>query len=122
MSCWIGLYFGLVLKYSDLSSPKARVTHWLSLAGVLMFTGLLMHFTTFMPMNKQLWSVSYVFFMAGSCGAALALVYYLVDVKNESQQYFASFFRPFHTWNKQYVFFRNEYIIARFTLLQAKSS
>eukprot|EP00945_MAST-04E_sp_MAST-4E-sp1_P002152 g2152.t1 len=95
MSCWIGLYFGLVVKNSELSSPKARLTHWLSFAGLLMFVGLIMHFTTFMPMNKQEWSVSYVFFMAGSCGAALAVVYYLVDVKNGLQQYCASFFRPF---------------------------
>ena len=31
-------------------------------------------------MNKQLWSTSYTFFMAGTCGAALTLTYWAVDV------------------------------------------
>ena len=95
MSCWIGLHFGLVLKAKGLSSPSERLKHWFTFAGILMLVGLIMHWTAFMPMNKQLWSLSYVLFQAGSCGAALAIVYYLVDVENRARTFFSSFFRPF---------------------------
>ena len=36
-----------------------------------------------MPMNKQLWTLSYVFYMAGTCGIALAVFYICVDAIEE---------------------------------------
>ena len=33
-----------------------------------------------MPMNKQLWSLSYSLFMSGTCGFSLAIVYTCLDV------------------------------------------
>ena len=46
-----------------------RFVHWLA-STVLIAAGLALHFEG-LPMNKQLWSTSYLFFMAGTCGAAL---------------------------------------------------
>ena len=39
-----------------------------------------------MPMNKQLWSLSYSLFMSGTCGFSLAVVYYIVDLDIEKQE------------------------------------
>ena len=82
MSCWLGTHFGRVVKYPGLGGRgggvKPLLLHWGSFAGVLMGVGLVIHFTAF-PMNKQLWSPSYLFFMAGSCGSLLALFFAVVD-------------------------------------------
>ena len=61
-----------------ISRPRGVLGHWCALAAALSALGWLVHFTAW-PMHKQLWSPSYLLRMAGSCGAALALVYALVD-------------------------------------------
>ena len=62
---WIGLHFGLVLKHSSMNGvmPLHRILHWFTFASILIISGLIIHFTTFMPMNKQLWSLSYSLFI-----------------------------------------------------------
>ena len=40
---------------------------------VIITFGLIIHFT-FFKMNKQLWSTSYLFFMAGTCGESFFLL------------------------------------------------
>ena len=78
MSVWIGAHYGRVLRFDGLSAQV--LVHWLACSTVLIAAGLALHFEG-LPMNKQLWSTSYLFFMAGTCGAALAAVYALVDAK-----------------------------------------
>ena len=78
MSVWVGAHFGRLVAAEGISRPRGVLTHWCALAAALSALGWLVHFTAW-PMNKQLWSTSYLLWMAGSCGAALALVYALVD-------------------------------------------
>ena len=70
MNCWLGLHFGRVLKFERIKGVKSRLIHWLCLSSTLVIFGLIVHFAG-IPMNKQLWSTSYLLFMAGTCGAAL---------------------------------------------------
>ena len=83
MSAFLGTHYGRVLKHTIHSNgarfqPTSIIKHWSLLSGVLIALGLLVHFT-FFKMNKQLWSTSYLFFMAGTCGACLTVVYALID-------------------------------------------
>ena len=79
---WIGLHFGLVLKHPAMTGVKTmdRLFHWYGFASFLIIIGLIIHVTAFMPMNKQLWSLSYSLFMSGTCGFSLAIVYTCLDV------------------------------------------
>jgi heparan-alpha-glucosaminide N-acetyltransferase len=76
---FFGLFFGLVL--SNEQKHERRLTHWLSLSGVSMVVGLILHFSGVIPMNKNLWSPAYVFVMVGVDGAVFSIFYYLVDMK-----------------------------------------
>ncbi len=91
MSCWIGLHFGHVLKFSGTESKIT--THWIGFGTFLVALGLIIH-ATIMPMNKQLWTVSYVSFMAGTCGLSLVVVYCCVDIEHKVQKYFRLLFSP----------------------------
>ena len=82
LSTWLGLHYRHVLKFEGLQSPKSTIAHWTILSGGLICIGIFLHIFG-MPMNKQLWSASYLFFMAGTCGASLLLAYILVDIKHK---------------------------------------
>ena len=69
------------------------IPHWSAFGTFLVALGLIIHYTI-MEMNKQLWTVSYVFFMAGTCGLSLVVVYCCVDVQHALQKYFSLFFSP----------------------------
>ena len=78
-SVWLGTHFGRVLRADGFEGQHAAVlTHWLCCAAVLITAGVALHVGG-LPMNKQLWSTSYLFFMAGTCGASLAACYAAVD-------------------------------------------
>lgn len=77
LSTVIGLHFGRAVK--GLVTTKSRVAHWSIFSTLLIALGGVIHFSGD-PINKQRWSPSYVFFMAGTCGAALTVVYLLIDV------------------------------------------
>ena len=91
MSCWLGLHFGHVVKFAGTKSKI--IPHWSAFGTFLVALGLIIHYTI-MEMNKQLWTVSYVFFMAGTCGLSLVVVYCCVDVQHALQKYFSLFFSP----------------------------
>jgi predicted acyltransferase len=76
-TCLAGLLTGKWLR----SSRSARVKTWgMAAAGVVAI--LLGHtWNVWFPINKKLWTSSYVFFTAGLALACLALCYWLVDVK-----------------------------------------
>lgn len=79
MSVWLGTHFGRVLKYNQPKfSSNSIIKHWSIMSTVLILCGLIIHFT-FFKMNKQLWSTSYLFFMAGTCGLCLTWVYAAID-------------------------------------------
>jgi heparan-alpha-glucosaminide N-acetyltransferase len=100
MSTWLGLHFGHVCKFAHpaLSDPRTKLMHWVVVSALLMVIGLTIHYGGY-SMNKQLWTPSYVFFMAGSCGAFLALWYALVDVQWQAinQRMWARILNPMRT-------------------------
>jgi len=68
MSVWLGLYFGLILKHPHgnfAGNHSKRLAHWLLCSVVLIVVGEVIE-AAGMPMNKQLWTSSYVFYMAGA--------------------------------------------------------
>ncbi len=64
MSTWLGLHFGHVIKTPWLILHRQRLAHWYSLSAFLMVVGLIID-EAGLEMNKQLWTPSYLFFMAG---------------------------------------------------------
>lgn len=46
----------------------------------LLVLGILLHFTKAIPINKQLYSFSYVCFTGGAAGIVLSAFYILIDV------------------------------------------
>jgi len=79
MSVWFGVHFGRTLEVDGIGRRAGLILHWVICAVALLAAGLAVHFA-FWPMNKQLWSTSYLLFMAGSCGLALTFVYVAIDV------------------------------------------
>jgi len=76
----MGLWFGQVLAAPSASGHRERLAHWLPLSLFGLALGLLLHFVPGgMPLNKNLWSLSYVALMLGVDGLAFAAFYCLVD-------------------------------------------
>ncbi|KAK6140190.1 hypothetical protein DH2020_026074 [Rehmannia glutinosa] len=62
----IGIHYGHVLIH--FKGHAERLKQWLSMAVVLLIVALILHFTDGIPINKQLYSFSYVCFTAGAAG------------------------------------------------------
>ena len=76
LTTWLGLHFGLVLSHHQ--HPGYRLKHWGALSTVFFALGWII--SPFWGMNKQTWSPSYLFFMAGSCGYLLIALYVVYDL------------------------------------------
>lgn len=74
----IGIHYGHVLIH--FKTHKERLTHWLSMGFALLLLGILLHFTNAIPINKQLYSFSYICFTGGAAGIVLSAFYALIDV------------------------------------------
>ncbi len=77
----IGLCIGQVL---NLPISKLAITKKAAVIGLSLVLGGLLWSTVF-PLNKALWSSSYVLYTAGLATVTLAVLYYLIDVKNYSK-------------------------------------
>jgi predicted acyltransferase len=77
----IGLGIGQVL---NLPISKLAITKKAAVIGLSLVLGGLLWSTVF-PLNKALWSSSYVLYTAGLATVTLAVLYYLIDVKNYSK-------------------------------------
>ena len=76
LTTWLGLFFGYVLVwYKDHDS---RLRQWAPMSLVWLVTGIIIHYAGW-KMNKQLWSPSYLFLMAGCTGGCFMLFYLLLD-------------------------------------------
>jgi len=84
MSVWLGVHFGRALEVDRIGRGQGLILHWLSCSTFLIIAGLIVHFALW-PMNKQLWSTSYLLFMAGTCGLALTFVYAAIDFSVSNQ-------------------------------------
>lgn len=85
----IGLQCGITLiTYSD---AKSRIYRWLSWAFLLgLCGGLLCSFSKedgLIPVNKNLWSLSFVCITSCFAFIALTICYFLIDVKNNLEWY-----------------------------------
>ncbi len=75
VSSLLGIFTGLIL----LSKQKKKATILFGLGGSLLLIGHLWDFV--FPINKALWTSSFVLVTAGWANVVLALIYYLTDVK-----------------------------------------
>ncbi|KAL9318194.1 hypothetical protein ACSQ67_014711 [Phaseolus vulgaris] len=74
----IGIHYGHVLIH--FKGHSERLKQWLSLGFFLLIIGIILHFTDAIPINKQLYSFSYVCFTAGAAGIVFSVFYLLIDV------------------------------------------
>ncbi|KAL4578648.1 hypothetical protein LXL04_014776 [Taraxacum kok-saghyz] len=74
----IGIHYGHVLIH--FKGHAERLKQWVSMGFGLIIIALLLHFTDAIPINKQLYSISYVCFTAGAAGIVFSAFYILIDV------------------------------------------
>ncbi|KAJ8753998.1 hypothetical protein K2173_001896 [Erythroxylum novogranatense] len=78
MSGTIGIHYGHVLiHFKDHSD---RLKQWVSIGVVLLIVAIILHFTDAIPINKQLYSFSYMCFTAGAAGIVFSGFYILIDM------------------------------------------
>ncbi|CAN0878712.1 Heparan-alpha-glucosaminide N-acetyltransferase, partial [Linum grandiflorum] len=78
LSGTIGIHYGHVLIHFKDNSE--RLKQWVSIGVGLIIIGIILHFTDALPINKQLYSFSYVCFTAGGAGIVFSALYLLIDV------------------------------------------
>ncbi|KAI3922998.1 hypothetical protein MKW98_013532 [Papaver atlanticum] len=78
VSATIGVHYGHVLIH--FKGHVERLKQWVSVALVLIVVAIILHFTDAIPLNKQLYSFSYVCFTAGVAGIVFSCFYILIDV------------------------------------------
>ncbi|KAK7337736.1 hypothetical protein VNO77_18322 [Canavalia gladiata] len=78
LSTVIGLHFGHVLIH--LQDHSSRLKHWLLLGIGLLTSGLILHFTHAIPLNKQLYTLSYVCVTSGAAALLFSAFYIMVDI------------------------------------------
>ncbi|WOL12757.1 heparan-alpha-glucosaminide N-acetyltransferase-like isoform X1 [Canna indica] len=78
LSGTIGVHYGHVLIH--FKSHSERLKHWLLMGIGLLICGFTLHFTSAIPLNKQLYSFSYVCVTAGTAGIVLSAFYAMIDI------------------------------------------
>ncbi|KAJ0079383.1 hypothetical protein Patl1_22503 [Pistacia atlantica] len=78
LSTIIGVHFGHVLIH--LKGHLARLKHWVLMGLSLLILGLTLHFTHAIPLNKQLYTFSYVCVTSGAAALVFSAIYALVDI------------------------------------------
>ncbi|GAU43512.1 hypothetical protein TSUD_399060 [Trifolium subterraneum] len=78
LSGTIGIHYGHVLIHFKRHSE--RLKQWLSMGFVLSILGIILHFTNAIPINKQLYSISFVCVTSGAAGIVFSVLYILIDV------------------------------------------
>ncbi|XP_024965847.1 heparan-alpha-glucosaminide N-acetyltransferase-like [Cynara cardunculus var. scolymus] len=74
----IGIHYGHVLIH--FKGHAERLKQWISMGFGLLIIAIILHFTDAIPINKQLYSFSYVCFTAGAAGIVFSAFYILIDV------------------------------------------
>ncbi|TDE05396.1 acyltransferase family protein [Flavobacterium hiemivividum] len=74
----LGMFVGQIL---NLEIPKIEIVKKIAIVGsVLLVLGLI--WSLIFPLNKPLWTSSYVLYTAGIAALCLAVLYYIIDVAN----------------------------------------
>jgi predicted acyltransferase len=81
-TCLLGIFTGTWLQRMDRSAEN-KVAWLFSIAGLLILGGLI--WNGFFPMNKALWTSSFVLFTGGLAMAMLTLSYWLIDVNGRQK-------------------------------------
>ncbi len=81
-TCLLGIFTGTWLQRPDRNAEN-KVAWLFSVAGLLVLGGLV--WNAFFPMNKALWTSSFVLFTGGLAMAVLTLCYWLIDVNNRKK-------------------------------------
>eukprot|EP00742_Colponemidia_sp_Colp-10_P003969 GILJ01004233.1.p1 GENE.GILJ01004233.1~~GILJ01004233.1.p1 ORF type:complete len:449 (+),score=35.87 GILJ01004233.1:76-1347(+) len=79
LSTFIGMHFGHALIH--FKAHQDRLQQWAPVSVLMFSLGIILHFSDALPLNKNLYSVSYLLFMGGSAGLCLMLFYYVVDIR-----------------------------------------
>ncbi|TDX12261.1 acyltransferase family protein [Flavobacterium sp. S87F.05.LMB.W.Kidney.N] len=107
----IGLLIGQLLLQNILKTEKAKK---MAIAGIaLIIGGLIWNFV--FPINKSLWSSSYVLYTTGLASTCLALLYYIIDIAEYKKG-----FKLFVIWgvNPMIVFFASQIIPQALTMIR----
>ncbi|WCJ43102.1 hypothetical protein M5689_023864 [Euphorbia peplus] len=78
LSTVIGVHFGHVLVH--LKAHSSRLKHWILMGLSLLILGFILHFTNVVPLNKQLYSFSYVCVTSGAAALVFSAFYVMVDI------------------------------------------
>lgn len=80
LSTIIGVHYGHVLVH--MKSHTDRLKQWSIMGITLLILGLTLHFSHAIPLNKQLYTFSYICVTAGAAGIVFCMFYFLVDILN----------------------------------------
>ncbi|XP_051123742.1 uncharacterized protein LOC127246413 isoform X2 [Andrographis paniculata] len=78
LSAIIGIHFGHVLVH--MKDNRSRLQHWSIMGLVLLILGITLHFTNAVPLNKQLYTLSYVCVTSGAAALVFSAFYIMVDI------------------------------------------
>ncbi|XP_023765509.1 uncharacterized protein LOC111914003 [Lactuca sativa] len=78
LSTIIGVHFGHVLI--QMKDHSSRLRHWIIMGVGLVVLGIILHFTDAIPLNKQLYTFSYVCVTSGAAALVFSFFYIMVDI------------------------------------------
>ncbi|KAJ3676161.1 hypothetical protein LUZ60_003573 [Juncus effusus] len=78
LSTIIGVHYGHILVH--IKTHSDRLKHWAPIGLSLLILGIILHFSHAIPLNKQLYTFSYVCVTAGAAGLVFSIFYFLVDI------------------------------------------
>ena len=79
VSVFIGLYYGYFIPLYK-GNHRARLMHWGATSTILLTIGLGLGLSHAIPLNKNLYSVSYICLTGGAAGFCLMLFYVIQDI------------------------------------------
>lgn len=96
LQVFLGVQCGTIMMVFP--TPRERLTRWLSWSGGLMaFTLILTMFSWddgLIPINKNLWSLSFVTVTVSLAFAMFSMIYYLADLRNLAEDFWKIFLYP----------------------------
>ncbi|CAN1355918.1 Heparan-alpha-glucosaminide N-acetyltransferase [Linum perenne] len=89
LSTLIGVHFGHILVH--LKNHSSRLKQWGVSGAALLILGLTLHFTNAIPLNKQLYTFSYVCVTSGAAALVFCSFYVMVDLQMNLKPLFLPF-------------------------------